>query len=51
MKIKKNNLINEKKKILEVCYFAKEGHIASSYSVLDILNILVKKFYLKKKNI
>ena len=49
IKIKKNHLINEKKKILEVCYLAKEGHIASSYSVLDILNVLVKNFLFKKK--
>jgi transketolase len=49
MKFKKKNLIDAKKKILEISYLAKEGHIASSYSVLDILNVLVKNFLFKKK--
>jgi len=42
-------LIKTKKKIIHVSYLAKEGHIASSFSVLNIINVLVKNFIFKKK--
>ena len=33
-------LKNIKKEILKACYVAREGHVASSYSILDILYVL-----------
>ena len=29
-----------KKEILEICFNAKEGHLGSSFSILDILYVL-----------
>ena len=49
MYFKNNTITNTKKKILIVSHLSKEGHIASSFSVLNILNVLVKNFLFKKK--
>ena len=50
MKIKKKNqIIEAKKKILQSCFLAKEGHIPSSFSILNILDVLVENFIFKKK--
>lgn len=38
-----------KKKIIYSAFIAQEGHIASSFSVLNILNVLVKFFIFKKR--
>lgn len=38
------------KKIIEVAYKSKEGHIPSSLSILDILYVLYDKFLLDKEN-
>jgi transketolase len=46
---KNNAIIITKKNILKASYLSKEGHIASSFSVLNILNVLVKNFLFKKK--
>lgn len=43
----KNKLI---KKIVDVAYIAKEGHIASSLSVLDILYVLYSEFFFKENS-
>jgi len=48
MYFKNNNITNTKKKILIVSHLSKEGHIASSFFVLNIFNVLVKNFLFKK---
>ena len=50
MKILKNKIVNAKKNILDVCFAAQEGHIPSSFSVLNILNVLIKKNLIFKKS-
>lgn len=42
-------IILTKKKIIYAAFLSQEGHIASSFSVLNILNILVKYFIFKNK--
>lgn len=42
-----SSLIHTKAKILKSCYLAQEGHIASSFSILNILDVLVKDFLFK----
>lgn len=49
MYLKNNTIINTKKKILKTSHLSKEGHIASSFSVLNILNVLVKYFLFKNR--
>jgi transketolase len=49
MKTKILDIIKIKRKILDISFLAKEGHIPSSYSVLNILDILVKFFIFKNK--
>jgi transketolase len=49
MILNNKTLIETKKKILRSCYIAQEGHIPSSFSVLDILDVLVEKFLFKNK--
>ena len=49
---KRFELINEslkkqKRNIIEVAYRARQGHLSSSFSVDDILNILYKKIYIQ----
>jgi len=51
VKILKNKIISAKKNILDVCFAAQEGHIPSSFSVLNILNVLIKKNFIFKKKI
>jgi transketolase len=46
---KNNAIVITKRNILKASYLSKEGHIASSFSVLNILNVLVKNFLFKKK--
>ena len=42
-------IILTKKKIIYAAFLSQEGHIASSFSVLNILNILVKYFIFKSR--
>jgi transketolase N-terminal domain/subunit len=55
MYLKNNTIINTKKEILKTSYLSKEGHVASSFSVLNILNVLVilllKKLLLKERKV
>jgi transketolase len=44
-----SKIIKTKKKIIHACYLVKEGHIASSFSVLNIINVLIKYCIFKKK--
>ena len=47
--MKSKKIILAKKKILNICFRAKEGHIPSSYSILNMLEVLINKFIFKKK--
>lgn len=49
MKLKNTSIIKAKKKILYTSFLAKEGHIPSSFSILNILDVLVKRFLFKNR--
>jgi len=38
--MKSNELNGIKREILDTCYRTREGHVASSFSILDILDVL-----------
>jgi transketolase len=44
-----SKIVVTKKKLIYTSFLAQEGHIASSFSVLNILNVLVKYFIFKKR--
>ena len=46
----KNEIIHIKKKIVEASYESREGHIPSSFSVLDLIYCLFKGGYIFNKN-
>jgi len=42
-------IISAKKKILEASFIAKEGHLASAFSVIDLIYVLIKKEFIFEK--
>tara|TARA_E500000178_G_C17008497_1_gene749352 strand:+ start:78 stop:845 length:768 start_codon:yes stop_codon:yes gene_type:complete len=46
-----NDIIEIKKNILKASFFSKEGHVPSSFSVLDLIYCIFKKKYVFKNNI
>ena len=46
----KNEVIEVKKKIIEASFKSKEGHIPSSFSVLNLIFCLFKGNYIFKRN-